>query len=211
VIVSSAASLDLTVRTPVQERSRRRWATVLDAGVALIEEGGAEALTISAVCERAEVPPRFIYERVSNKEALFLAVYEHGMARVRESESGFDRADRWIGLSRAATVDAAVRELVAVFERNRAFLRSIVLVSGARGEVRARGAQYTGALRTRFVGRLAVVSDDTGALDAVFRVLFSSLVFRTAYGPDFVAPPVSDAQFADELVQLSLRALGVTP
>lgn len=201
---------DLSVRLPVQHRSRLRWAAVLDAGVALVEEGGAESLTIAAVCERAGVPPRFIYERVSNKDALFLAVYEHGMARVRESESVFDDPDRWSGLAQAATVRAAVSELVSVFERNRAFLRSIVLVSSAHGEVRARGAGYADALRVRFVGRLAEVGDG-GELDALFRVLFSALVFRTAYGDDFLAPAVPDAQFTDELVQLSLRALRVSP
>lgn len=201
----------LAVRAPVQARSRRRWATVLDAGVALIEEGGTEALTIAAVCERAGVPPRFIYERVSTKDALFLAVYEHGMERVRASEAAFDDAGRWAGLVPAVAVEAAVRELASVFERHRAFLRPVVLVSSAHGEVRDRGARYVDALRARFVDRLAELTEDSGALDALFRVLFSSLVFRTAYGDDFLAPRVTEAQFTDELVQLSLRSLRVTP
>ena len=66
---------------------------MLDAGVALIEHGGYEALTIAAVCERAEVPPRLIYERVANKDALFLAVYEHGMERVLADEAALDDGD----------------------------------------------------------------------------------------------------------------------
>ena len=68
------------------------------AGVALVEEGGYEALTIAAVCERADVPPRLIYERVSSKDALFLAVYEHGMQRVLADEAALDDGDRWAGL-----------------------------------------------------------------------------------------------------------------
>ncbi len=60
----------VSVRQPVQRRSRERWTWALEGGVALIEEGGYEALTIAAVCERAGVPPRLIYERVSNKDAL---------------------------------------------------------------------------------------------------------------------------------------------
>ena len=48
----------LAIRPPLQQRSRRAWARILDAGVALLEEGGYEAFTIAAVCERAQVPAR---------------------------------------------------------------------------------------------------------------------------------------------------------
>ena len=65
----------LTIRPPRQERSRRAWDRVLDAGVALLEEAGYEGFTIAAVCERAQVPPRAIYDRAPTKDALFLAVY----------------------------------------------------------------------------------------------------------------------------------------
>ena len=72
----------LTIRPPRQERSRRAWARVLDAGVTLLEEAGYEGFTIAAVCHRAQVPPRAVYDRAPSKDALFLAVYEHGMARI---------------------------------------------------------------------------------------------------------------------------------
>ncbi|WP_343036163.1 helix-turn-helix domain-containing protein [Streptomyces cyaneogriseus] len=54
----------------------------MDADVALIEENGYEAFTIAAVCERAQVAPRALYDRTTSKDALFLAVYEHGIAHV---------------------------------------------------------------------------------------------------------------------------------
>jgi AcrR family transcriptional regulator len=73
----------LTIRPPRQERSRRVWDRVLDAGVAPLEEDGYEGFTIAAVCERAQVPPRAVYDRAPSKDALFPAVYEHGMARIR--------------------------------------------------------------------------------------------------------------------------------
>ena len=44
---------DLEVRPPKQERSRAAWNRVLDAGVAILEDGGYDAFTIAAVCERA--------------------------------------------------------------------------------------------------------------------------------------------------------------
>jgi AcrR family transcriptional regulator len=210
LVVAPDHAAGMAVRAPVQERSRRRWAQVLDAGVALIAEGGYDAFTIAAVCERAGVPPRFIYERVDSKDALFLAVYEHGMEQVRSGEAVFDDPARWEGLSPRATVELAVRAMAELFERNRALMRSVVLDSSRHEEVRRRGAGYADALRERFAARLGAVLDDGLPVDAVFRSTFASLVFRTAYGDDFLHPRVTDALFVDELVEIATRSLGLT-
>src|SRR5215470_10697855 len=76
------AGASLQIRPPRQARTQQAWNRVLDSGVEILEEGGYDAFTIAAVCERAHVPPRALYDRVTSKDALFLAVYEHGMARV---------------------------------------------------------------------------------------------------------------------------------
>src|SRR3954464_9446913 len=89
----------LTIRPPLQQRSRETWARVLDAGVAILETGGYEAFTIAAVCEGAQVAPRVIYSRADSKDVLFLAVYEHGIARVRADQAVFGDEGRWEGLS----------------------------------------------------------------------------------------------------------------
>ena len=206
-VVAEHVGADLGVREPRQRRSRERWAGVLDAGVALVEEGGYEALTIAAVCERAGVPPRLIYERVSSKDALFLAVYEHGMQRVLADEAALDDGMRWAGLHGDALVDAAVRELAHVFLHNERFLRSVVLISSGHTEVRARGEVYSDGLRRRFVARLGSVCPDVDAVATVFRTVFASLVFRTAYGADFLQPPVTDDALVDGLVALTLPLL----
>ena len=206
---SAADTTGNAVRAPVQERSRRRWAQVLDAGVELIEEGGYDAFTIAAVCARAGVPPRFIYERVDTKDALFLAVYEHGMARVRAGETVFDDPAHWAGLSSAATVELAVREMAGLFERNRALMRSVVLDSSRHAEVRLRGSRYADALRQRFAARLGPVVGEAAPVDAVFGVVFAALVFRTAYGDDFLHPHVTEAHVVDGLVEIATRSLGL--
>lgn len=204
------ASVERGVRAPVQQRSRERWANVLDAGVELIEEGGYEALTIAAVCDRAGVPPRLIYERVASKDVLFLAVYEHGMQRVVAAEAGLDDEARWTGLTPAEVVAAAVREVASVFAGNRRFLRSIVLISSEHAEIRERGAAYAENLRLRFTDRLhAVNAADHDAIAAVFRTVFAALVFRTAYGDDFLQPRVSDERYVEDLADLARRALGL--
>nr|WP_280860220.1 helix-turn-helix domain-containing protein [Streptomyces sp. SAI-144] len=42
-------------------------------------EGGYDAFTIAAVCERAQVAPRTIHDRTPSKEPPFRAVSEHGL------------------------------------------------------------------------------------------------------------------------------------
>src|SRR4051795_6101962 len=116
---------DLGVRPPKPQRSRDAWNRVLDAGVALLEDGGYDAFTIAAVCERASVAPPAIYARTTSKDALFLAVYEHGIARLRAEQDVFTDGTRWAGLSAADRVRAAVAEMVGISLRHQRFLRAV--------------------------------------------------------------------------------------
>lgn len=198
-------SAELAVRPPLQKRSREAWARVLDAGVEILEEGGYEAFTIAAVCERASVAPRALYERVDTKDALFLAVYDHGMAAVVADHVRFDDSAAWRRLAPAEAVDRAVRELVGIFRRHAALMRSVVLISGVHPEVNRRGGAHVRDLGDRFAARLI----EAGAggpgpageqrIRAAFEVVFSALVVRTAYGAGFSGGPASERTFVDSL------------
>src|SRR4051794_5768169 len=133
---------DLEVRPPKQRRSREAWNRVLDAGVALLEDGGYDAFTIAAVCERAQVAPTALYARTTSKDALFLAVYEHGIARLRAEQQVFADPTHWSGLAPAALVREGVAQVVGISLRHRRYLRAVVLVSGVHPEVQARGGRY---------------------------------------------------------------------
>ena len=102
---------ELAVRAPRQRRTRDQWERILDAGVRLLEDGGYEAFTIAALCERAQVPPRALYARVDTKDELFLAVYEHGMRRLRASEQVFSDPDRWQRDDYPRRIERAVLDL----------------------------------------------------------------------------------------------------
>ena len=105
--MDQAEAAGLEVRPPKQRRSREAWRWVLDAGVAILEDGGYEAFTIAAVCDRAGVAPPAIYARTSTKDALFLAVYEHGIARLRADELALVDAPRWAELTAADLAELA--------------------------------------------------------------------------------------------------------
>lgn len=200
----------LTIRPPQQERSRRAWDRVLDAGVALLEEAGYAGFTIAAVCERAHVPPRAIYDRAPTKDALFLAVYEHGMARIKADHEIFTDPARWLGLDAAALIEAVVREVTAVFSRHQALLRAVILISGVHPEVYRRGSLYSRELGELLTALLRPVvapatqtrTDADTVLRTCYTTMFSVLVIRVAYGAGFAADPVDDATFTAQLTRM---------
>lgn len=71
-------------RQPEQARSRERVAQVLAAAADLIAEGGVDAMTMSALAERAEVSLPSIYRYFPNKRAIIAALAEQHAAQVRE-------------------------------------------------------------------------------------------------------------------------------
>ena len=205
---------DLEVRPPLQRRSRETWARVLDAGVAVLEDGGYEAFTIAAVCERAQVAPTALYARTTSKDALFLAVYEHGIARLQADQRVFADEERWAGLAPAELVRSAVAEMVSISLRHQRYLRAVVLVSAAHPEVRRRGSRYSQELGTGFtrvVLRAAPAirhPDPEAAVRSCFGTVFAASIIRVAYGPGFATPaPVDDGAFTADLGETAVRYL----
>jgi len=216
-VADPAQTADLDVRPPKQRRSREAWRRVLDAGVAILEDGGYEAFTIAAVCEKAGVAPPAIYARTSTKDALFLAVYEHGIARMRDDQLVLLDAARWAGLTPDPLVRAAVAEMTGISLRHARFLRSVVLISAAHPEVRRRGSVYSTELGERFaatvrpVHALVTHPDPEAAVRACFATLFAATIIRVAYGPGFATPPVDDETFTADLGETAVRYLLARP
>lgn len=205
---------ELEVRPPKQRRSREAWNRVLDAGVAILEDGGYDAFTIAAVCQRAGVAPPAIYARTTSKDALFLAVYEHGMARLRDEQAVFSDEARWQGLAPAALVAAAVAEMVGISFRHERLLRAVVLISAAHPEVARRGSRYSQELGegfARVVLRVAHAVDHPDPVVAVrscFGTVFAASIIRVAYGAGFATPaPVDDDGFVADLGETAVRYL----
>ena len=205
---------DLAVRPPKQRRSREAWHRVLDAGVAILEDGGYDAFTIAAVCERAQVAPPAIYARTASKEALFLAVYEHGIASIQDEQQVFTDPAHWDGRAPAALVREAVAQSVGISLRHQRYLRAVVLVSGVHPEVQARGGRYVHELADLFAGvvlraRDAIPHDDPErAVRSCFGSTFATTMFRVAYGPAFTTPePVDDDTFVADLGEAAVRYL----
>lgn len=202
----------LAIRPPRYRPAREAWNRVLDAGLSLLEEGGYGAFTISAICERANVAPRAIYDRADSKDALFLAVYEHGAARLRAEHAVFSDAKRWQQPTAEALASDAVRAVAGIFARNAAFLRSVVLISGVHPEIYRRGARDERDLSDRFTDVILHVREDIrrpdpeAAIRMAFHAVFSSLVLRVGW-TQLASGTIDGEPFVAELITMVNRYL----
>ncbi|WP_246080306.1 TetR/AcrR family transcriptional regulator [Modestobacter altitudinis] len=212
--MDDASAPDLAVRPPLQRRSRETWARVLDAGVAVLEDRGYDGFTIAAVCEQAQVAPTALYARTTSKDALFLAVYEHGIAGLQADQEVFADDARWTALAPAQLVRAAVAVTVSIALRHERYLRAVVLVSASHVEVRRRGSRYSQALGEGFAGVVLQArdvirhEDPEAAVRSCFGTVFATTIIRIAYGPAFATPmPVVDDEFVADLGETAVRYL----
>jgi AcrR family transcriptional regulator len=213
-MVDDVSTDDLTIRPPLQERSRLAWERVLDAGARLIEDEGYEGFTIAAVCARADVSVATIYARASSKDALFLAVYEHVLADIADEELVFEDVERWDAMTTGELVREAVSAVADRFLLHARFLGSIILLSGTHVELRRRGAEYTQRLGGRFAAvilrRAAEIrrEDPALAVDACFRMVFSTLAIHVSYGGGFESTRATDdAALVHEVRELAASYL----
>lgn len=89
---------NLPVRPPVQARSKRTLARILDASVTLLGERGWEGVTVQDIVSRAGTSVGSFYARFSGKEDLLAHVEASVWERARERwdeqlESGIDKDD----------------------------------------------------------------------------------------------------------------------
>lgn len=61
---------------PADERRAERRRLLLDAAFELLGEGGADALTVRAVCKGARLNPRYFYESFDDRGELLVGLYD---------------------------------------------------------------------------------------------------------------------------------------
>jgi AcrR family transcriptional regulator len=205
--------MNLDIRLPQQERSREAWERVLEAGCLIIAEAGYEGFTIAAVCKAADVAPRFIYDRVNDKETLFLAAYDRGIEQVIAEQAVLSDTAIIGDRNSQQRVEFAVHEIGQRFRLHHDFLRNVVLISSANKKIAERGFHAKSGFSAQFVGSLDAIhdaidhSDPVDALEICFDLIFSAWVVRTAYGRNFSSPNLSDEEFDASLQNLAVKYL----
>lgn len=195
------------IRPPQQARSKEAWERILESGRALLEEGGPAAVSIAAVCARAEVTPTAIYARVDGIGGLFWAIYEHGLAEVRADDARVLEAARLAPPASDERIVAVVQGLVDTFEQHAQFLGPIVRYSATDDLMRARGSQTSLEIVTD-VASLFDGFDATAARDTA-RMLHEARIIRALYGPQWLSEePESASAFTERCLALAQARLG---
>jgi AcrR family transcriptional regulator len=65
-----------------EERRSRRRAQLLEAGLQLLGTEGWLATTVTAICERARLTPRYFYESFADRDELLVAIFDGVIAEV---------------------------------------------------------------------------------------------------------------------------------
>jgi len=95
-------------------RTAATYRAIVDAAEHFLLEGGAEALTLEAVADRADVAVQTIYNRVGGRSALLIAVAERALEETRQyMDAAYAAAgtpmERIVNVARAYTRFAAER------------------------------------------------------------------------------------------------------
>lgn len=145
-----------SARPPGRPRSARAHEAILEAALSLLAEGGAEAMTMEGIAERAGVSKSTVYRRWKRPEEVLAAAVEGLVAEIAIPDSGSLREDllrlmrRAVALYRGPTgrmmpglvaamdahpaVASAVRD--GFLAARRRALREVLERGVARGELR---------------------------------------------------------------------------
>src|SRR5262245_24097637 len=93
-----------------EERKDERRGRFIEAGLETFGREGFHATGVREICAQAGLTERYFYESFPNREALFLAVYEHSVTTIRTATRAA------IARSSRDVYDMAPRALRAFFE-----------------------------------------------------------------------------------------------
>lgn len=206
----------LDLPQPQQARSRRTQQRILDAGTALLEEGGTEALTIAAVAARAGVSVGSVYRRFGGKDRL-VAGLQHAMI----DEFRADIIHRFAPLRTdpATMVASAVAGLTETFEAHARLMRVFIAAATTDPGVAHMGSEASidaGQVFRRFLEPVVPMidaSDPELRLDVAYRLVYAACMNRVLHGERFESErPLTWRQLTDELVDAVCRYLfGASP
>jgi len=125
---------------PADVRRAERRLLLLDAAFDLLGTEGWAGTTVRAVCQRAELNPRYFYESFEDLDALVVAVYDRIIEELAEAVA---QAQALADDDPAAQVRAAVQAIVAFVDDDRRRAR-ILYVEALGNEALNRRRRATG-------------------------------------------------------------------
>lgn len=201
----SQASLGLPRAT--QSRSRVTRELIFQAGAGLLEEGGAEALTVAAVAARAGVSVGSVYRRFGDKDRLLASLQADFTSSFRaEIIRRFASTAQPADPDPAALITAAVTGVAETFQAHQRLLRVFILLGTVNEAVLREGTEASidgGRAVRRFLDPVAERvrrPDAEEALDFAFRLVYAMCAHRVVHGEHLEsARPLSWRRLTEEL------------
>jgi AcrR family transcriptional regulator len=171
----------------LQARSRQTQERILEAALALVADAGVEALTVSAIAERAAVAVGSVYRRFGDKDRLLLAVQQAFADRVRdEVTERLGTLDRTVEHTSEEVIAHVVRALTATFQAHANVLK-VFLVLGLQNsavfQAGSRASIDSKRVVEDFLQDIDVHREDrAAAIDFAFRLLYAALAHRVTQG-----------------------------
>ncbi|GDY30088.1 TetR/AcrR family transcriptional regulator [Gandjariella thermophila] len=107
-------------RAPTQQRSRERFARILDAAAALITDNGVAGLSTRAIAARAGIPVASLYQYFADRDEIILALVQRDTAemdqQVAEAVAALEEP------TLRSLITATMRAFVRVYHRRPAFV-----------------------------------------------------------------------------------------
>jgi AcrR family transcriptional regulator len=171
-----------TITEPTNARSRRTRAALLAAARAILEDEGFEALTMTAVADRADVTRRTVYMHFPSRGALVGEMFDH----VAEVEGLADSLEKvWAAPDSVSALDAWAEHLARYHPRLLAVDRAVQRTWRQDPDAAAHRAKVVAAkLRNcrrlaRWLadeGRLAAAWTTESAADMLFALIASDVI-----------------------------------
>jgi len=214
----SQAPLDLPRAR--QARSRVTRELIFQAGAALLEEGGTEALTVAAVAARAGVSVGSVYRRFGDKDRLLASLQadftqSFGVEILRR----FTSSPRARDADPAVVIASAVAGVAETFQAHQRLMRVFMLLGTANEAVLREGTEASvdgGRAFRRFLDPVVPHvrhPDVETALDFAFRLVYAVCAHRVVHGEHLESPrPLPWPRLTEELAAaVRLYLLGELP
>lgn len=166
-----------------QARSRRTRELISEAAYALLTEGGVDALTMTALAERAGVSVGSVYRRFGDKDRLLSAVQESFAESLQlHAELEYERRPTDASTEPAAMIAFAVHTAVGAVSSRARVLRVFLQLGAISPEVHEiglRAVNRTGLSFARVLDRVPMRHQDrASAIDFVFHLIDAELSYR---------------------------------
>lgn len=193
-----------------QERARRTYESLVEAGAVVFTEKGFDATQTPDIASRAGVSVGTFYRYFSDKKEIFLEIMRRHMAQATEEVLGKLTPDRFVAKEQRAAIVEAIEILLANVERNPAMQRVFLEMAMRDEQVAALKRAFDEKARTRIADLIATIcpAEDVPDPQATAHVIQISVVESAlhicgARGPQ----PVSRERSLSALTELVYRAL----